>query len=302
MDVAVTVLGFALIAFLARDVFRTLLHHEGRGALGPLIERGVWRIARATARRGNGPLVAAGPLIVTAVLVAWIALAILGWALIYWPRLPEGFVVTTTADIGPQDDFIDAVYHSMVALTTLGFGEQVPAGGWLRILVPLQALVGFGLLTASISWVLSIQPAIVRMRSLAGDAATLHEAATLPGMPGVGELSTRARWDLLRDFEERLVSVHADLSQAPAAVYFEAREPRHSLAHALPLLSGLADGMRDDPDPELRFAATRLRLGIERIARTLGDDHLRMPGASTEQVLAAFRAERTPSRGARRQG
>jgi hypothetical protein len=295
VDVAVTLLGVALIAFLARDVFLTLLHHEGRGALGPVIERGVWRVARRMARRGTGPLVAAGPLIVTAVLVSWIAIAVLGWALIYWPQLPGGFVVTTTVDIGPQDDFIDAVYHSMVALTTLGYGEQIPAGGWLRIVVPLEALVGFGLLTASISWVLSIQPALIRMRSLAGDVATLHEAATVPGMPPVADLSTRARWDLLRDFEERLMAVHADLSQTPAAVYFEASEPRHSLAHAMPVLADLANGMRADPDPELRFAATRLCLGIDRLARTLGEDHLGMAGAPTEQVLAAFRAERTPS-------
>jgi hypothetical protein len=294
LDVAVTVLGFVLIAFLARDVFLTLLHHESRGALGPLIERGVWRAARSMARRGNGPMVAAGPLIVTAVLVAWIAIAVLGWALIYWPRLPDGFVVTTTADIGPQDDFIDAVYHSLVALTTLGYGDQIPAGGWLRIVAPMQALVGFGLLTASISWVLSIQPALIRMRSLAGDAATLREAALVSGMPGVGELSMQARWDLLRDFEAQLVAVHADLSQTPVVVYFEARESRHSLAHALPVLAGFAEGMREDPDLELRFAATRLRLGIERLARTVGEDHLGMAGAPTDQVLAAFVAERTP--------
>jgi hypothetical protein len=295
VDVAVTLLGVALIAFLARDVFFTLLHHEGRGALGPVIERGVWRVARRMARRSTEPLVVAGPLIVTTVLIAWIAIAVLGWALIYWPQLPEGFVITTTADLGPQDGFMDAVYHSLVALTTLGYGDQTPAGSWLRVVAPLQALVGFGLLTASISWVLSIQPALIRMRSLAGDVATLQEAATVPGMPAVEALSTRARWDLLRDFEERLVAVHADLSQTPTALYFEAREPRHSLAHALPVLSQLAEGMRTDPDPELRFAATRLCLVIGRLARTLADDHLHMPDASTDQVLAAFKAERTPS-------
>ena len=295
MDLAVTLLGVALVAFLARDVFLTLLHHEGRGALGPLIERGVWRVARRMSRRSTGPMVLAGPLIVTAVLVAWIAIAVFGWALIYWPQLPEGFAVTTTADLGPQDDFMDALYHSLVALTTLGYGDQIPVDTWLRVVAPLEALVGLGLLTASISWVLSIQPALIRMRSLAGDIATLQEAATVPGMPGVETLSTRARWDLLRDFEERLVAVHADLSQTPAAVYFEAREPRHSLAHALPELSHLANGMRTDPDPELRFAATRLCLGIGRLARTLAEEHLRMPDASTDRVLAAFKAERTPS-------
>jgi hypothetical protein len=62
---------------------------------------------------------------------------------------------------------LDALYLSTVAMSTLGFGDIVPVDGWLRLVVPVQALVGFLLLTAAVSWVLQVYPAPARRRVLA---------------------------------------------------------------------------------------------------------------------------------------
>jgi hypothetical protein len=45
--------------------------------------------------------------------------------------------------------------------------------GWLQLITPLEALLGFGLLTGSISWLLSIYPALLRRHSLAYEIALL---------------------------------------------------------------------------------------------------------------------------------
>lgn len=296
MDVVVTIAGIALVAFLARDVFHTLFHPEGRGALDVLIGKAVWGLARRAARRSTEPLVFAGPLIVALVIASWVVLAVTGWALMYWPQLPDGFLAAAELGADPGQGFLDAVYHSMVALTTLGYGDITPSGTWMRVIAPFEALVGFALLSASISWVVSIQPALMHMRALAGDIATLHGAAALPGTPAIGDLSARSRWDLLRDLEERLVQVHTDLDQSPGAYYFEPRDRRNSLAHALPVLSEFAGRCRTDDDPDLRFAGARVALEVERLARMLGTEFLGLPEADAAQIMRAYRDERTPSR------
>jgi hypothetical protein len=60
-----------------------------------------------------------------------------------------------------------------VTLATLGYGDIVPTSDLLRVLVPLEALVGFALLTAALSWVISVYPALSRRRSLARGATLL---------------------------------------------------------------------------------------------------------------------------------
>ncbi|MFJ8781962.1 hypothetical protein [Streptomyces sp. NPDC102476] len=55
-------------------------------------------------------------------------------------------------------------------------GDIAPAEGWLRLVSPLEALVGFALLTATVSWVLEIYPTLTRRRVLAIRLAVLRNA------------------------------------------------------------------------------------------------------------------------------
>lgn len=287
--------GLLLIAYLARDVVLTLFHPESHGALARGIQRGVWAVAVRVARRRRAALVAAGPSMILLVPTTWLALAALGWALIYWPALPDGFVLTPGLDPGEQADFTDALYHSLVALTTLGYGDLAPATTWLRIAAPMQALVGFGLLTATISWVLSIYPALTRIRGLAGDVATLEETRGRPGAPSADDLGSAARRDLLGELEGRVVEVHADLSQFPVAYFFESSDPRSSLASALPALFDEADRARAATDPDVRFAAERLRIALERLAEVIGRDLQNRPDDPPARVVARLQQERAPA-------
>ena len=60
----------------------------------------------------------AGPIGYGAVVATWAALRAVGWALVFMPQLPEGFVVGPGLDPSEHTGFLDALYISLVNLTT----------------------------------------------------------------------------------------------------------------------------------------------------------------------------------------
>jgi hypothetical protein len=126
----------------------------------------------------------------------WAATVIPGWAIVYWPHMAWGGF-SPGSKTAQESALLDSVYLSLVTVATLGLGDISPGEGWLRLVSPLEALVGFALLTATVSWVLEIYPALTRRRVLAiragaaarlrpGDAADrLHCGGTPTGQPGL---------------------------------------------------------------------------------------------------------------------
>jgi hypothetical protein len=107
----------------------------------------------------------------------------IGWALVYWPWMPGHFLHTAEPD-APGSSLRDSLYFSLVTLATLGYGDISPLSGWLRMVAPLEALLGLGLLTGCVSWLLSIFPVLSRRRALAYEIHLLGEARIDPDDPG----------------------------------------------------------------------------------------------------------------------
>lgn len=123
------VVGAAAIAAVLHDIFHTLWHPSGQGNLSRLVMATVWRLATRTWFRGwLSPL--AGPLCMVAVIGTWASLLVAGWAAIYWPHLPQGFVYSTGLQPTGRAGLLDAIYLSLVAMSTLGLGDIVPTQGW----------------------------------------------------------------------------------------------------------------------------------------------------------------------------
>lgn len=156
--------GMAVVLVVLRDVFHTLLHPSGHGQLSRALTRFAWFLAR---RSGTAGMRLAGPLAMMAVIGAWAVLTILGWAMIYLPHLPSSFSYGPGLDPARRSVVADALYLSLVVGATLGFGDIVPVSGWLRLVTPLEALMGFALFTASVTWILQIYPALATRRALA---------------------------------------------------------------------------------------------------------------------------------------
>jgi hypothetical protein len=281
--IALTVAGVALIALALRDVFDALFHESGKGVLSRLLMRGVWRVFRRLAGGPTERLELAGPVSLIVVVLTWATLLVVGWALVLVPHFPAGYEYSTES----SGRLLDALYVSLVTLTTVGFGDIAPSEGWIRLLSPVEALIGFGLLTASVSWLLSIYPALSRRRSLAYEMHLLGGAQERIGAK-VTELEAGAADSLLSEITSRLVAVERDLVAFPVSYYFAQADRRFALPAVMPAVVGLADAGRAEGMPDrVRLRATMLREAIDDFAATTADFH-RSRGESTEDLLGDY--------------
>ncbi|MFJ5698947.1 potassium channel family protein [Arthrobacter sp. NPDC093139] len=260
-DTLWTVLGAGLVLLMLVDVFRTLLYPHGSGPVGQAIMRGFWLASRKL--QGRGSFIAA-PLAMAAVIAAWAGLAAIGWALLYLPHLPAGFV--HGAGVPQRGDFAEALYISLVTLSTVGFGEIVPAHPLLRLVVAFQAVTGFGLLTATVTWIQQTYPALNRRRALAHQLNLFKEAA---GPAGVLSLEPRHAAGLLESMAGNVASVSIDLLAFHETYYFREVEQRGSLPATVAYAQELASEAQRSASPELQFAGRMLHAALDGLANVL---------------------------------
>jgi hypothetical protein len=271
-----------------RDVFETILHPQGRGVVSNTMTRAIWRLMRSLVKGRHAALSLAGPLAFIAVLASWGALIIFGFALILWPYFPDDFAVAETVTIDGGLD--DALYLSMVNLTSLGYGDIVPTGELLRFVGPLETLIGLGLLTAGISWILLLYQVLADYRSLSHEISLLLEEQDA----GVrlAEIEPQVAARVLADLTTRAVAMRDDLVHSPIAYYFHPRDERHALPALLPRLMALLDDCSGaDRAPALRFQAGMLRSSIDDLLDTIAEDFLGLPAGDTAATLAAYRQD-----------
>ncbi|MGX5654577.1 potassium channel family protein [Geodermatophilus nigrescens] len=282
----VTAAGAVLVLVALRDIFHTIWHPSGRGGLSRRLMRSVWRAGRG---RVPGPLT--GPVAMVVVVLAWVTLITGGWALVYWPHLPAGFAFGSGVDPGPRAGALDALYLSAVTLATLGFGDIVPEAAWLRLVVPVQAMIGFALITAAVSWVLQVYPALSRRRALAVRLSLLRRADGTGLVAGGGALAAR----LLTDLAWEVVQVRVDLSQYAETYWFRDATAETSLPAALGFALDLAALAGETPDPDTRSAG---RLLAEAVAAHLAvvDAGFVRSGAPPRAVLRRYAADTGPGR------
>lgn len=286
-----TVAGLLLTAGVVRDVFNTLMHPSGAGALSPRL----FRIVRSLLGRRHH---LAPPLGVVSTIATWAGGLVLGFALIYWPHLPEGFVLTDGLRPTEQEGIVDALYVSGVALVTLGFGDIVAEASALRMALVLEALIGFGLLTASIAWVLSIYPALTRSRALAASITAILD--TSDGQRLLGGDSPASVAIVLHDLAAQIATVRVDLIEYPSSYFFQPPARDLSLPVALPRLHAALASKRIPV--EAHGAAEVLRASIDRFAQELSDGSFGWRADGTQQALRAYADDQgvTPAAGASR--
>jgi hypothetical protein len=285
-----TIAGALLVAVALRDVFETLFHPHGRGVISDRIVAGVWHLMRRPARRRRNLLSTAGPLSFMAVLLSWIALVVLGFALVFVPQMPENF--TFAAEIGPEyrGGFLDAIYLSLVNLTSLGYGDIVPNTEALRILGPVETVIGLGLLTASISWLLSIYGVLADSRSLAREVALIAETEQATGITLVGTDDRHAA-ERLAKLTTRVVAVRRDLRHFPITYRFHARDPRSDLSLAVEQLMRMAREGSESSSPVVVFEGRNLELAIEDLLGTVAFEFVSEESPSPERTLELWRRD-----------
>ena len=288
MTLLLSLLGAGLILVAVRDIFDTLFHPSGKGMLSRALPRFLWRGVRRIGGRYPLAQELCGPVTLLAVIASWAALLAVGWAFVFWPHLARGFLLAPGLSSSAQGGFIDALYISLVTLTTLGYGDITPTSSWLKVLVPFEALVGFGLLTASLSWVISLYPAFSRHRSLAHEVNLVREAESETEI-GVRQMDALAAEQMLGSLTTQLIAVQTDLIHFPISYYFRSSNERFELSAAMPYLLRVAqEGDSADCAPGVRMRASMLRGAIEDFSDTVGARFLDLPSASSDKVLRAY--------------
>ncbi|MEO3811541.1 potassium channel family protein [Sphaerisporangium sp. B11E5] len=277
----VTLLGAALVMAILRDVFHTIWHPTRHGGLSRLVMTGMWRLSSrlSTRRRAAG---LAGPLGMVCVVAAWAVTVAAGWALIYWPHMPQSFTYSSNLVPAEHAGLVDALYVSLVTLATLGLGDIAPAAGWLRVAGPLEALVGFALLSATVSWILGIYPALARRRTLA-----LRLSHVRRGEVTLQELDSEGGAALLDSLAANVSVITVDFLQYAESYYFYDGDDNTSLPRQIGHAAGLAERAVNAGRPDVRLSATMLRRALDDLAAILDERFLRT-GAATAGVFASY--------------
>lgn len=295
LDWLVTAAGAVLLLLTLRDIFHTLWHPSAGGSLSLVVIRGIWRAGRRRRRRGH-PRAVTGPVALAVVVATWLCLVILGGALIYLRHLPEGFVYCPGVEPAGHGGFVDAIYLSAVTVGTLGFGDIVPDETWLRLVVPLQSLIGFALLTAAVSWIVLVHPALSRRRALAARLSltrrTVHEGLLAEPDSVLGAV-------VLERLAAEFLQVRLDLAQYAETFYFRDGPDESALPVTIGIAVELAAQGQAAPRADVRLAARMLDEAIDDFATLLDDEFLRS-GGSRAEILAAFAEAHDHGRESRR--
>lgn len=274
--------GGVVVLLVLRDIFHTLWHPQGFGVIAQAVFSGIWRVAGVFAPdRRRTPLT--GPLGLLGTVLVWTLLMVVGWTLVYTPYMPDSFNFGSSLKPATAADLLSSIYLSLVTVTTLGYGDVTPDHPALRLLAPMEALIGFVLLTAGITWVLQLYPALARRRSLARHLFSLQRG-------GVADIVTTdhggATVPILESVASRVAEVEMDLRQYRESYYFRDAEQSLSLAAALPVAFRLAEAGVQAHQPAVAAAAESLRSSIDAVSHVL-DATLRC-GGGTDDILRAF--------------
>ncbi|MFD2024412.1 potassium channel family protein [Promicromonospora aerolata] len=288
MTVVATGAGVLLVLLALRDLFHTLLHPSGRGRLSTVVAGLTWQVCR---RLGSRAVRLSGPAAMAAVAMVWVGLTVTGWALVYWPHLETGFSYGTGLEPAERHDVVDAFYVSVVTLTTLGFGDVVPTAWWLRLATPVEGLIGFVLLSAGVSWILQVYPALARRRAVALRVHGLRRTRTADVLD---RMEAGAVAPILRDLAGDIDQVRVDLMQYEITYYFVDPHASTSLAATAPYALELSAAARESGSASVRHAGALLDAALAGLAEVLDSRYLHTGGASAT-VLAAYRGARTPA-------
>jgi Ion channel len=280
------VAGALVVLFAVREMFHDLFHPTRRGAISEWVASWLFRVFRRWPRM----LPTSGPLSMALVICIWAMLLAIGFALIYWGTFPADYELQTATRPTGSDRWWWSLYYSLEMMTTLGLGDIRPTPTWLKLLSACHTLLGFSLVTASITWIVLVFPALRRMRTLARTAITLSDAQDRTGVPVVSP----GMHPVLAGLAEEVIQSRVDLIHFPLLFYFYADDKRASFPLALwPLMRFAKEGAESGRDERVRLTTAGLAIALEALADLLGN-RLDCEDRSPEAVFRTFTELHTP--------
>ncbi len=281
-------LGALIIALVQFDIIATVLHPEVESPLSNRFHRLTWRALHAVTRlrRGRGwrhrPLNWGMPLMVAGLIALWLALLLVGFALLYYPWTGDPAAFTTPD--GGGDSFVEALYFSGVTLLTIGYGDIQPVAWPFRMVVLAEAASGVVVVSLSVAYLLAIYPALSQKRAIAA-ALDAEVAGQADGLPMVRRYLVEGRdWDgdlakRLRELGLELLTLTEAHETHPVLYYAHPRRVQHSFLRILITAQSLVGLLRFglSPDrhrglvrhPQLLLLEQSLHYSLRRLSASL---------------------------------
>ena len=243
-------IGVSLVFTGIADVFFTVLHPDGFGFLSSRLYSGLFGLARLLTRplprrlRALG-LSMAAPLMVPVAITAWIVLVLVGYAFIYYAGMNgESF---SFSNPGLEPSFGEALYVSGTAISTLGFGDVTPKSGLYQALAVSEALIGFGILTLAITYVVGIYGFLQQLGIAA--AGLLHQAEDTAEplsilRPHFPDGEPRDIESHVMTYHRSLVEIYEGLRRYPIVYYYHSRRAYRSLPYTFRMIGGVGGALR----------------------------------------------------------
>lgn len=242
--------GTMIVGAALFDIGLTVLHTQKESRISAAFNRLVWACLRGLAgivprRYYHSVLAWAVPIMIGGLIGLWVALFILGYALMYLPWIHDPGHFAGQNDSGSA--LVAALYHSGISLSTVGYGDIVPRSAPFRLLAVTEGLSGLVLITLSVTYLLTLYPALSRKNVF---ASALNEETD--GRPDAAPMV--ARYLLTGNFEplaarltvlnEQLLAV-AEAHRFHSVLYYSHPvEVERSLVRALLALRGLLSTIR----------------------------------------------------------
>lgn len=264
MDFALVLVGALLVALVSYDVVSTAMRASRRaGPITAPVAEVIWRLAL----RFRRILSVVGIVVVLTTLAIWLTGMWLGWTLIF--SSSAGSVVDSS---GIPADFAGKAYYAGYVIFTLGNGDYQPEGVWELVTV-LANGSGLMIVTLSITYLVPLLSAVVKMRALAGRISLLGESP-----PDIAErLTSEGSGELLSevaDLPKDLFLLREQHLAYPILHYFRPDDPETCLSVPAARLYEAALLIEEgavDADPSTREVANRVRRAIDRMLDVVGN-------------------------------
>jgi hypothetical protein len=285
MTIVFTIVGIGVVFVGLQDLFHTLFQPAKSGDIGDWIARSIWRLFKRSVPRR---LSLAGPVAFVSIIVFWAASVIIGFALIFLPRLPQAFSFAQGLDPGSYHSLLGALDVSIGALITFSTGTY-SKNLVIQWLMGTESVIGFALLTAAVSWLLSIYPVFEHRKSLAHEA-TLLRFSELKGIRRLADVSDSDLQQILVGLASQIITCRNELSQFPITYYFHENERETALSGILPYMSAIAE-QSIQRSGGAGLAATILGGAIDDYLKLVARSFLKRPFTSRQDILVAFAAD-----------